>query len=146
VIRVYVDMVADLFHYGHIEFLRQARELGDFLIVGVHSDATAAAYKREPILTMDERIRVVEACRYVDEVVADAPLIIDEPWIRKHRIDLVAHGDDMDEPTMRSFYALSEALGILRVVRYTRSISTSEIIRRIEERGEAGRTRSKRPS
>ena len=54
--RVYVDMAADLFHYGHVAFLRRARELGDFLIVGVHSDETLASYKRWPILSMLERI------------------------------------------------------------------------------------------
>ena len=35
-VRVYVDMVADLFHYGHVELLRQARALGDYLLVGIH--------------------------------------------------------------------------------------------------------------
>ena len=38
--RVYVDMVADLFHYGHVNFLRQAKSHGDFLLVAVHSDET----------------------------------------------------------------------------------------------------------
>lgn len=132
--RVYADVVADLFHHGHVEFLRQARELGDHLIVGVHSDATVEGYKRRPIMTMDERIRLVEACRHVDEVVADAPLIIDDAYIRRHRIDLVVHGDDFDEQTMTAFYGLSERLGILRVVSHTPGISTSEIIRRVRER------------
>jgi cytidyltransferase-like protein len=36
--RVYVDMVADLFHYGHVNFLKQARQFGDYLLVGIHSD------------------------------------------------------------------------------------------------------------
>ena len=61
--RVYADMVGDLFHHGHVEFLRRARDLGDELVVGVHSDATAESYKRTPVMTMDERVRVVEACR-----------------------------------------------------------------------------------
>ena len=50
--RVYVDMVADLFHYGHVEVLRQARALGDYLLVGVHADDSVLAHKRKPILTM----------------------------------------------------------------------------------------------
>ncbi|HUV43590.1 MAG TPA: adenylyltransferase/cytidyltransferase family protein [Dehalococcoidales bacterium] len=63
--RVYADMVADLFHYGHVEFLRKVRAPGDYLLVGIHSDDVVVPYKRRPILTMEERIAVVAGCRYV---------------------------------------------------------------------------------
>ena len=76
--RVYVDMVADLFHYGHANFLKQAKQLGDHLIVGIHSDEVVKEYKRSPVMTMEERVETVSSCRYVDEVVANAPLVIDE--------------------------------------------------------------------
>jgi cytidyltransferase-like protein len=85
--RVYADMVADLFHYGHVEFLQRAGELGDTLVVGIHSDATVESYKRRPVMTMRERIGVVEACRYVDEVIADAPLSLSKEWIDRRRGD-----------------------------------------------------------
>lgn len=49
--RVYVDMVGDLFHAGHVSLLREARRHGDWLVVGVLSDDTAASYKRRPIMT-----------------------------------------------------------------------------------------------
>ncbi len=49
-------MVADLFHYGHVNFLRQAREHGDYLLVGVHADETVMSYKRRPIFSMEERV------------------------------------------------------------------------------------------
>ena len=98
--RVYVDMVADLFHYGHVEFLGQARTLGDVLVVGIHSDETVQGYKRSPIMTMEERMRVVSACRFVDEVLPDAPLTVTADWIKRHDIDLVVHGDDLDEETL----------------------------------------------
>jgi cytidyltransferase-like protein len=132
VTRVYADMVADLFHHGHADFLRRARELGDFLLVGIHSDATAAEYKRAPVLTMDERIRVVESCRYVDEVVGDAPLAVDAAWIELHGIELVVHGDDLDEAGLKAMYRVPAERGILRTVPYTPGISTTEILRRIE--------------
>ena len=45
-VRVYVDMVADLFHYGHVELLRQASALGDYLLVGIHADDVVLAHKR----------------------------------------------------------------------------------------------------
>ncbi len=129
--RVYVDMVADLFHYGHAEFLRQARSLGDTLVVGIHSDETVRGYKRSPIMTMDERLRVVAACRYVDEVLPNAPLEVTAEWLEEHGIDLVVHGSDFDESALQHFYEVPSRLGILRVVPYTGGISTTEIIERI---------------
>ena len=132
--RVYADMVADLFHYGHVEFLRRAREVGDVLIVGIHSDETVGSYKRAPVMTMLERVRVVEACRYVDEVVPDAPLSVTREWIERHRIDVVVHGDDLDRDETTSMYEIPAAMGILRTVPYTAGISTSEILRRLDAR------------
>ena len=70
---VYAPGVCDLFHWGHVDFFRRARELGDRLIVGVPSEATIADYKPAPVMTLDERVRVVAACRYVDRVVPDSP-------------------------------------------------------------------------
>ena len=90
-------MVADLFHYGHANFLKQARQCGDHLIVGIHSDQVVGGYKRLPIMSMDERIKTVSSCRYVDEVVPEAPLVIEEEWINTHNIDIVVHGDDFSE-------------------------------------------------
>lgn len=132
--RIYVDMVADLFHYGHSDFLRQAHQLGDTLIVGIHSDATVAAYKREPFLTMEERVRVVESCRYVDEVIPDAPTVITADWIERIGIDLVLHGDDFTEEELARFYGVPIRLGIFRTVPYTTGISTGDIARRVQRR------------
>lgn len=132
-IRVYVDMVADLFHYGHIEFLRKAQALGDHLIVGICCDKAAQIYKRKPILNMEERVASVAGCRYVDEVLPDAPWIIDRAWIEKHQIDLVVHGDDYSQEQLESIYYVPISMGIFRTVSYTPTISTSEIIRRCNE-------------
>jgi len=137
--RVYADMVADLFHYGHVEFLRRARELGDQLLVGVHSDATVRSYKRAPIMTMEERVPVVRACRYVDEVIPDAPLTITEEWIARHRIDLVVHGDDLDEDSMMMMYGVPARRGMLRTVPYTAGISTTQIMARLKESAQLDR-------
>jgi cytidyltransferase-like protein len=134
VTRVYADMVADLFHHGHVELLRRARELGDELIVGVHSDDTVASYKRRPLMTMDERVRVVGACRHVDEVVPDAPLELSRAYIELHRIDLVVHGDDLSAENMQRMFGVPREMGILRLIPYTPSISTSDIMRRLEQR------------
>ena len=123
-------MVADLFHYGHVNFLRTAREHGDYLLVGIHSDEVVRNYKRAPILSMDERIASVVGCRYVDEVVPDAPLTVTREWIEQHEIDLVVHGDDFPEELNKLCYAIPIEMGIFRTVSYTSGISTSEIITR----------------
>ena len=123
-------MVADLFHYGHVNFLRTAREHGDYLLVGVHSDEVVRNYKRAPILSMDERVASVAGCRYVDEVVSDAPLTITREWIDQHDIDLVVHGDDFTEEQYERCYRTPIEMGIFRTVAYTLGISTSEIITR----------------
>ncbi len=132
-IRVYADMVADLFHYGHVEFLKTARELGDYLVVGIHADDIIEDYKRRPILTMDERVASVAGCRYVDDVLPNAPLSPDRAWIEEHEISLVVHGDDFTPEQLDRFYRVPIEMGIYRTVPYTPGISTTEIIRRCRE-------------
>ena len=125
-------MVADLFHYGHMNFLKQARTHGDFLLVGIHTDEAVTVYKRRPIFSMEERVASVEGCRYVDQVVLSAPLTIDREWIEKHNIDLVMHGDDFSSELERLCYKIPMEMGIYRTVGYTTGISTTEIISRIK--------------
>ena len=130
-------MVADLFHYGHVEFLKKARALGDYLLVGIHADDILVSYeykKGKPVLTMEERVNSVAGCRYADEVLPNAPFIIDRPWIDEHNIHLVVHGDDMSQDQLDYFYKVPIEMGILRTVPYTQGISATEIIRRIIER------------
>ena len=132
--RVYVDMVADLFHYGHVEFLKNARALGDHLLVGICPDEAVQANKRNPILNMEERIASVSGCRYVDEVIPNAPWRMDRAWIDRHNIQLVVHGDDYSQEQLENIYMVPIEMGIFRTVPYTKSISTTEIIRRIQDR------------
>ena len=128
--RVYADMVADLFHYGHMRFLKKARAIGDYLLVGIHADDVLVSYKRRPILTMEERVASVAECRYVDEALPNAPLMVDRAWIEKYNIDLVVHGDDFSQEQQEYYYKVPIEMGIFRTVAYTQGISTTEIIRR----------------
>ena len=64
---VYVIGSFDLFHRGHVELLRRARALGDRLIVAINGDDIVEKYKRRPYIKEDDRLAVVQACRYVDE-------------------------------------------------------------------------------
>ena len=125
-------MTADLFHFGHVNFLKQASEIGDYLIAGIHSDETVQNYKRSPIMTIEERISVVASCRYVDEVIPNAPLIIDLKWIKKHNIHLVVHGDDFSEDLLQLCYKIPIEMDIFKKVPYTPGISTTDIINRLK--------------
>jgi len=131
--RVYCDMIGDLFHCGHVNFLKEAKKFGNFLIVGLMSDKEAESYKRKPILTMDERKKEIEGCRYVDLVVTNCPCPITEEFIRKYDIDFVLHGDDYSDEDIIKWYSIPKKLNKLRIVPYTKGISTSEIIKRIKE-------------
>ena len=136
--RVYVDMVGDLFHAGHVELLKAARGYGDWLIVGVLGDATAQAYKRLPIMSLTERVAVIAACRYVDEVIADAPFQLDEEFIAEHHITTVVHGDDLSPEGADAVYGPVIAAGRLRFVPRTSGISTTVLIQRVLDAKAAG--------
>ena len=132
---VYIDGAFDLFHIGHIESLKYAKSLGDYLIVGVHSDAVVNAIKGSnlPILNLQERALSVLSCRYVDEVVFAAPWSPTIQQLQQLRITIFAHGtcsdypDDVPDP-----YLAAKQLGILKYFnsKYP-GMTTSTIIQRI---------------
>ena len=135
---VYVDIVGDLFHSGHVEFLKKARSFGDYLIVGVLADDVVEEYKRRPILNLQERVNAVEACKYVDEVIVAPPLRLTEEMVKEYQISYVVHGDDFNQDLLEDQYGVALKLGIFRTVPYTPGISTTNIISRIVTRHEAG--------
>ncbi len=131
---LYADIVGDLFHFGHVNFLRHAHSLCDRLVVGVHSDADVARYKRRPIMTMRERIAVVEACRYVDAVLPNAPLSPTVATLAEVGAERLVHGDDLSPELSDFFYADLKASDRLILVPYTGTIGTTLILERIARR------------
>lgn len=67
---VYCYIVGDILHRGHIEYLKNAKALGDKLIVGVLTDAATQEKKPRPVMNFDERFDLVRSLRWVDVVVA----------------------------------------------------------------------------
>jgi cytidyltransferase-like protein len=132
--RVYVDMVGDLFHPGHVSILRAARDYGDQLVVGVLSDETVAAYKRRPVMTMEERVAVIAACRYVDEVIPGSPYRVSQEFLDEHGLAVVVHGDDIGAEGVADVYGPVHAAGRLRLVPRVGDISTSTLLDRIRAR------------
>ena len=133
--RVYADIVGDLFHMGHINMFKQARQFGDYLIIGIHSDKTVESYKEKTIFSELDRYEIIKNCKLVDEIIEDAPLIISKEYLLKHKIDLVVHGDDKN-PKMKVGYNLQHKapleMGIMKYVKYTEGISTTEIRKKIK--------------
>lgn len=134
--RVYVDMVGDLFHAGHVSLLSEASRHGDWLIVGVLSDATVASYKRRPITTLVERVAVIEACRYVDQVIPNAPFELTEEFLAKHGITTVVHGNDLTPEGAEAVYGPAVARGRFTYVQRTGDISTTQLIQRVLDAAE----------
>jgi cytidyltransferase-like protein len=134
---VYVDMIADMFHPGHVSFLKKAKAQGDYLIVGIIGDEVATDYKRTPIMTLEERSEMVRSCRYVDEVIENSPICVPSEFLDEHKIDWVVHGDDYAEGVANYCFQAAIDRGIYKTVPYTPGISTSDIIKRILSRGES---------
>lgn len=90
----YTTGVFDLFHIGHLNLLKNARERCDYLIVGVSTDEVVESYKhKKPIIPYTERVAIVEAIRYVDRVVPQTNMDKIQAWKELH-FDVMFHGDD----------------------------------------------------
>ena len=90
----YTDGVYDMFHIGHLNMLKTAKDSCDFLIVGVHSDEIVESYKhRKTIINEKDRRDIIESIKYVDRAVINDTRDKIELW-RKYHFDVVFIGDD----------------------------------------------------
>lgn len=127
-----MDGCFDLMHYGHANALRQAKEMGDYLVVGVHSDAEITKHKGPPVTLQDERYVSVAACKWVDEVVPNAPYITDLRLMDKYGCDFCVHGDDLVMAADGSdTYAQVKKAGRFKECKRTPSVSTTELVGRM---------------
>jgi len=127
-IRVWVDGVFDMMHFGHANMLRQARALGDYLVVGVNSTASVVKEKgTAPVMTDEERFLAVSACKWADEVIKDTPYVMDSEYIKyvidTYQIDFFVHGDDpCFDSQGKDVYAQVKADGKFKTVKRTRCL------------------------
>ena len=127
----YVAGVFDLFHIGHLNLLRRAKEQCDYLIAGVVSDEQVInAKKTRPYIPFEERLAIVQACRYVDEAVEipiDRPDTQDAYYM--YRFDAQFSGSDYaDDPYWLSKKVFLQQHGSdLVFFPYTEGISSTGI-------------------
>ncbi|EER13500.1 Ethanolamine-phosphate cytidylyltransferase, putative [Perkinsus marinus ATCC 50983] len=140
---VYIDGAFDMFHAGHISTLKKARELGDYLIVGVHSDVVVNKIKGGvyPCMNLKERVLSVLGCKYVDDVLADAPFTQTEDLILQLGVSVVVKGTERDigEKTMKNMdpYRVPREMGILMEIKSESTLTVSGILERIDSQRHA---------
>lgn len=135
-VRVYADGIYDLFHFGHARSLEQAKKSfpNTYLLVGCCSDAVTHKYKGKTVMTEDERYESLRHCKWVDEVIPDAPWVINQEFLDKHNIDFVAHDSLPYADTSgaaNDVYEFVKAVGRFKETQRTEGISTSDLIMRI---------------
>ncbi|MFM6939519.1 MAG: glycerol-3-phosphate cytidylyltransferase [Rhodoluna sp.] len=112
----------DLFHPGHVQLLKRARELGSRLLVGLSTDEFNAQKGKRSVMCYEDRKTVLESCRYVDEVFAE------EDWsqklsdARRLGVDVFVMGDDW----AGKFDFMQEVCSVIYLAR-TEGVSTTEI-------------------
>ncbi len=84
----------DLFHYGHLRILDRAKSYGDYLVVAVSSDEFNQLKGKTCVYPFEHRKKIVEAIRFVDEVIKEDNWEQKLSDIQKHDIDIFVMGDD----------------------------------------------------
>lgn len=92
-LRIMVDMSATLIHHGHIRLLKKAAALGDVVVALTSDDEVRTKKGYQPELSFAERKEVLEAVKYVTEVV-ESPWLITEDFVNQCCCDLLVHGAD----------------------------------------------------
>ena len=134
---IYVIGVFDLFHRGHVEFLKSAKSMGENLIVAINGDEMVTEYKRKPFYSENDRLAIIQSCKYVDQ-----SFIIkgydNKEYLEKYKIDAIVHGNDWErEGYLKQIRVTEEYLKEkntqLLLIPYTAGISTSQLIKLIKE-------------
>jgi D-beta-D-heptose 7-phosphate kinase/D-beta-D-heptose 1-phosphate adenosyltransferase len=131
---VFTNGCFDLLHPGHVEYLVQARALGDLLVVGLNSDDSVRRLKgtRRPLVAEEDRATVLAGLRSVDAVTVfdeDTPLEL----IRELLPDVLVKGGDYDLGGIVGQEVVEQAGGDVRVLPLVEGYSTTNILNRLKE-------------
>lgn len=118
----YTYGVYDVFHIGHVNLFKRIKQNFDKVIVGVHNDEQVMTYKPKPKIPYKDRIEIVRACKYVDEVVEDADLVTTDAVLDRVGADYVIAGREKEE-YISKYYQVSP--NRLHLINRTEGVSSS---------------------
>lgn len=127
----------DVFHYGHMSFLKKCKSISDKVIVSLNTDEFIEEYKKhKPIMNYKEREKALLLCSYVDEVIPNEGGSDSKPAILKVKPNIIAIGDDWAK---KDYYSqmnftqdwLDDNEIVLVYIPYTKGISSTELKNRI---------------
>ena len=96
----YTTGVFDMFHIGHLNILKRAKEMCDYLIVGVSTDEVVQEYKhKSPVIPFEDRLAIVEAIKYVDKAIPQTTMDKMVAYKELH-FDALFHGSDWKNSAM----------------------------------------------
>ncbi|CAF1008234.1 unnamed protein product [Rotaria sordida] len=130
--RVWMDGCYDMVHFGHANACRQAKQMGNYLIVGVHSDEEITKHKGPPVFTEQERYKMVRAIKWVDQVVENAPYVTTLETLEEYNCAFCVHGDDITVTADGvDTYHIVKAAGRYRECKRTQGVSTTDLVGRM---------------
>lgn len=136
--RAYIGGTFDCLHRGHLALLAAVRNVAVETVVSVNTDEFTTRYKRKPLMSLADRIAVLEACRLVDEVVVNVGDEDSKIAIVAANVDCVVHGDDwtgpslMEQMGMDAVWVASAGIDMV-VLPYTKGVSTTSILQEHEQ-------------
>ncbi len=131
-ITIYTSGAYDLFHAGHLNILKEAKKMGDKLIVGVSTNSLILSYKKiKPIVSYKDRVNIIKELKCVDKVIKQNSFF-NVNQLKKYKINTIVLGDDWKN---KPFPELEKCLKELKIsivyIPYTTRLSTSLIKEKI---------------
>lgn len=130
----YTTGVFDMFHIGHLNILQKAKEQCEYLVVGVSTDELVQSYKNKtPVIPFEQRIEIVKAIRYVDEVRPQTSMDKMDAY-ESINFDALFHGDDWKGSDLyRDIVTKLSEKGVDVVfIKHTDGISSTDIQKKID--------------
>jgi len=133
---VYSYVTADLFHYGHLQLLEKANELGDFHICGVLTDNAIESYKNKAIANYKERVAIISGLRCVDMVMTQHSKDPTENLKELHKQFknsklILVHGSDWKKIPGSNY--INKIGGEVKRPQFYDKLSTKKVLSKIKE-------------